>query len=90
MFANGAFGSVSGSNTRTGWTAGLGFEYGFAPNWTFKVEWDYIGLDRWNLDATPLVTVNPRLTTFVGDGFNLHRNIDIVTAGVNYKFAVLP
>ena len=90
VFANGAFGSVSGSNTNTGWTAGLGFEYGFAPNWTFKVEWDYIGLDHWNLGATPLVTVNPLVTTFVGDGFNLHRNIDMVTAGVNYKFSLLP
>jgi outer membrane immunogenic protein len=86
LFPNGAFGSVSGTNTSTGWTAGAGIEYGFAPNWTVKLEWDYIGLDNWNLDATPLVTVNPLVRTFVGDSFELHHNINMLTVGVNYIF----
>ncbi len=42
------------SNTNNGWLVGAGFEYGFGPvvptvppNWSVKVEYDYIGLSPW-------------------------------------------
>ena len=37
---NDIFGSTaSASATRTGWTAGAGLEYAFAPNWSAKIEY---------------------------------------------------
>jgi outer membrane immunogenic protein len=85
-FADGTVGSVSGSNTNSGWTAGLGIEYGFAQNWSFKVEWDYLGLNSWDTGSGTLANIDPRVTTFVGDRFDLHRDINMLTVGVNYKF----
>jgi len=38
-----AFG-VDEDKTQTGWTAGLGMEVGFAPNWSAKVEYLYMDL----------------------------------------------
>ena len=34
-------GSLGGSATMTGWTAGGGVEYAFTPNWTAKAEYLY-------------------------------------------------
>ena len=31
-----------GSNTSSGWLAGVGVEYGFKPHWTLKLEYDQI------------------------------------------------
>src|SRR4051812_48504669 len=33
----------AGQATRTGWTAGAGWEYRFFPNRTLKAEYDYLG-----------------------------------------------
>jgi len=38
------FGSADESKTLVGWTAGLGLEYGFTPNWSAKVEYLYMDL----------------------------------------------
>jgi outer membrane immunogenic protein len=35
-------GSLGGSATMTGWTAGGGVEYAFTPNWTAKAEYLYV------------------------------------------------
>jgi outer membrane protein OmpA-like peptidoglycan-associated protein len=40
---NGPVGSTSDS-TQTGWTAGAGLEYMFAPQWSTKVEYRYVNL----------------------------------------------
>ncbi|WP_439368256.1 outer membrane protein [Bradyrhizobium sp. DASA03120] len=61
-----------GSNTSSGWLAGVGVEYGFKPNWTLKLEYDYIGLGSW---ASP--TVPP---------IQLNRDLQMVKFGANYKF----
>jgi outer membrane immunogenic protein len=67
--------SVSLSDTRGGWLAGGGIEYGFTPNWTARVDYTHIGLS--NVTDAGLV---------VGDTITLHRHFDMVTAGINYKF----
>jgi hypothetical protein len=41
--------SISASNTNSGWTAGLGIEYGFNR---MTVAWWDIETNRWNTDAT--------------------------------------
>ena len=65
------------SSTQTGWTAGAGVEYAFAPNWTAKVEYLYVDLGSFNCGlncGNGLVT----------DNVSLHTNI--LRAGVNYRF----
>jgi outer membrane immunogenic protein len=70
-------GSVSASNTNSGWTAGIGGEWAFAPQWSAKIEWDHVQLDDFS-PSTNSVIVNDRLI--------LSRHIDMVKAGVNYRF----
>lgn len=56
-----------------GWTAGLGAEFGFAPNWSAKVEYLYVDLANQAFSITGIGTSN-------GYGFNVLR------LGVNYHF----
>jgi outer membrane immunogenic protein len=75
-FAYGGVSAWSFNNTRTGWTAGGGLEWMFAPRWSAKVEYLFLDLDSggttgawgWNW------------------GFHFHPQINIVRAGVNYHF----
>ena len=65
----------SASQTRSGWAAGAGIEYGITQNWIVRVDWTHLGLD----DQT-------MFGGFTGDFTNLSRHLDIVTAGFNFKF----
>ena len=76
-----AYGGVSAwgfNDTRTGWTAGGGLEWMFAPRWSAKVEYLFADLDSggnnngwaWNWNW----------------GFHFHPQINVVRAGVNYHF----
>jgi outer membrane immunogenic protein len=72
--------SLGNSNTNTGWTAGAGVEWMFAPNWTARVEYDYVGL------SSKSFTV-PVTFPEAGDVISTNnRNIQMVTFGVNYLF----
>jgi outer membrane immunogenic protein len=74
---NVATGAVaSNSSTKGGWLLGAGLEYAIAPQWTTKVEYDYLGLQNSSF-ASPFVA---------GDSFNVNRNIQTVKFGINYKF----
>ncbi len=77
---SGAGVSVTGTNTRAGWTVGTGVEYGFAPNWTTFIEYDYVGL------GTSTVTLTG---TGISAPASIKQNISIVKAGINYKFGGL-
>src|SRR5262245_33677300 len=61
-----------GSSTSSGWLAGAGVEYGFKPNWTLKLEYNYIGLGSWASSTIPSIQLN--------------RDLQMVKFGVNYKF----
>jgi outer membrane immunogenic protein len=73
-------GALNGSNssTRTGWTVGGGFEYGFAPNWSAKIEYDYMDFGTKRLAFSGGVG-----GSFVQD---ITDSIHVVKAGVNYRF----
>jgi hypothetical protein len=62
----------NGSGVNTGWLFGGGIEYGFKPNWTVKLEYDYLAQSNWTSATTPAVTLN--------------HNIQMIKAGINYKF----
>ncbi len=42
--AGGLVGSFLDDKTRLGWTAGVGVEHKFAPQWTLRGEWRYVDL----------------------------------------------
>ena len=54
-----------------GWTLGAGAEFGFAPNWSAKIEYLYVDLANSN---------------FVITGASNGYRFGIVRAGVNYRF----
>ena len=60
---------------------GVGFEYGFAPNWSVGVEYDHLFMGDANNTFTfcaPIVAValNNRVS----------QDVDMVTLRVNYRF----
>ncbi|MGB6288181.1 MAG: outer membrane protein [Xanthobacteraceae bacterium] len=76
---NDIFGSTaSASATRTGWTAGAGLEYAFAPNWSAKIEYDYLGFGS--------ETLNLPTAGFSTYSSNASLNVQEVKAGINFKF----
>jgi outer membrane immunogenic protein len=72
------FGNTSTSTNRTGGVIGLGVEWGFASNWSAKLEYDHV--DFGGSDISVASTASP--TTFV----HTSEKVDIVRAGVNYRF----
>jgi outer membrane immunogenic protein len=70
--------TASTSLTRTGWTAGAGLEYAFAPNWTAKIEYDYLAFGK--------ETLNLSTPTTPGYNTNASLNVQEVKAGINFKF----
>jgi outer membrane immunogenic protein len=71
------FSSESHSATNGGWVAGGGWEYAITPQWSGKIEYDYMGFgDR---------TINYPLTTAGTVNFT-HQNLQTIMAGLNYRF----
>ena len=64
------------STDRWGYAAGAGIEWGFAPNWSAKVEYMHYGFGGWTapIGALSIVSTDLRL------------DIDTVKAGINYRF----
>jgi outer membrane immunogenic protein len=75
----GALAASTGDDTRWGGAVGVGLEYGFAPNWSFGVEYNHLFMqDRTYAFTTP---------AGVGAGSDrISQDVDLVTARVNYKF----
>ncbi len=65
--------------TLSGWTAGIGLEYLFRPNWSVFLEYDYIDLGTHN------VTLN------YNDGsqytYQVSHNLQMMQVGFNYRFS---
>jgi outer membrane immunogenic protein len=79
----------SSATVKTGWTAGGGGEWRFAPHWTLKVEYLYVdlGRDRVRANATaPGTGANAgfALSSYLAD-FG-RTDFHVVRAGVNYQF----
>ena len=59
------------TNTHGGWLLGGGIEYGFKPNWTVKLEYDYLKLGNWTAPTVPA---------------EWRRDTQMIKLGMNYKF----
>ncbi|WFU24770.1 outer membrane beta-barrel protein [Bradyrhizobium sp. CB1717] len=69
----------SASTDRVGWTAGVGLEWAFAPNWSALVEYDHYGFDSKRVGfAHPERAITASL--------DIRQDIDIVKVGINYRF----
>lgn len=76
--------NASGDDTRTGWIAGGGLEYGLTPNWTLFAEYDYIGLGTHGVTMTGTTTAGAAVSVAA----DVKQNISIVKGGVNFKFGL--
>lgn len=70
--------SVSTSKSKVGWTVGAGTEYAITDNLTFKAEYLYTNLGRWNL----LELGNAEAGAKLSSKLDFHT----VRVGLNYKF----
>jgi len=70
------------SDTKTGWTVGLGAEYRFAPNWSVFLEGNY-----YDFGSRDRVIFTPAQTACVGGCLFSGKTTAVsVLAGVNYRF----
>jgi outer membrane immunogenic protein len=74
-------GLLSASATRWGGTLGVGFEYGFAPNWSIGAEYDHLWMGNAN---TSFSVADPRLAAIVND--RITQDVDMITLRINYRF----
>jgi outer membrane immunogenic protein len=75
--------SESASSTRTGWVAGGGVEWMFAPDWSVFAEYNYIGLGTKNVtfSLAPGVVGTPNTEA-------IKQNEQLGLVGINYHFNV--
>src|SRR5215469_17836746 len=72
---------TASNNSNSGWLVGAGIEWAFLPNWSAKVEYDFLGLD----DRT--FTVPAGSPFLAADTFTQsNRSIQMVKVGINYLF----
>jgi len=77
-FANGTLDQTTTfGDSHAGWVVGVGTEWGFAPGWSARLEYDHIAFDPRNV-----LHVGTILNTDTNSGVN----VDVVRAGVNYRF----
>jgi outer membrane immunogenic protein len=72
---------AAASATRWGGALGVGWEYGFAPNWSAGIEYDHLFMGHANNSFT---TTDPRLVGFLND--RISQDVDMVTLRINYRF----
>ncbi|MGO3934296.1 outer membrane beta-barrel protein [Rhodopseudomonas pseudopalustris] len=79
-YSFGAIGASSNDQTRWGGTVGVGFEYGFAPNWSVGVEYNHIFTSRFDADF-----YNNDGSGYQGT-YRVGGDVDLVTARLNYRW----
>ncbi|HEY8580164.1 MAG TPA: outer membrane beta-barrel protein, partial [Beijerinckiaceae bacterium] len=72
------------SGSDWGWTLGGGIEHAFSNNWTVKLEYLYVDLDRGGRNDLT-TTFAPRQNVVFTGGRN-EDNFHVVRVGLNYKF----
>jgi outer membrane immunogenic protein len=60
---------------------GVGFEYGFAPNWSVGLEYDHLFMG----DANNSFTGLPGFATRFANN-RITQDVDMVTLRINYRF----
>ena len=68
------------SETRVGYSAGVGLEYGFTSNWSLAVEYDHFFMFN---SANSFTTIGAGALSRVD---SIQQDVDLVTARLNYRF----
>jgi outer membrane immunogenic protein len=76
--------SPTATETRAGWTLGLGLEWAFAPAWSAGVEYDHYGFGSHNV---VLVQANTVAGTPASGPVSVRDDIDVVKLKLNYRFS---
>ena len=71
-------------DTRWGGVIGVGLEYGFAPNWSFAVEYDHMFMQDRTYRFTNNGVAGVAGTLFGTD--RIRQDVDLVTARINYRW----
>ena len=70
----------SADSDRFGWMLGIGAEYALTANWSVKIEYDYMDF------GTHRETLQPVLANQIAVQYDVRQRVDLVKAGVNYRF----
>src|SRR5262249_28585058 len=74
-------GNFNGCTRNAGWLVGAGAEWAFAPNWSVKLEDDYLGL------TNSTFFIPAKAPFLASDTFTSNnRNVQEFKVGVNYLF----
>ena len=79
-------GLASDETTRWGGTVGVGFEYGFAPNWSVGFEYDHLFMGTANEAFNNALLIGHPL--FSNALNRISEDVDMVTVRFNYRFGV--
>lgn len=71
---------AAASATRWGGAVGVGWEYGFAPNWSVGIEYDHLFMG----DSNNSFSANPIRADLLND--RIRQDVDLLTLRVNYRF----
>lgn len=69
------------THDRWGWTAGAGLEYGFARNWSAKVEWLYASIAKYQW-----TNASPPAYSCTGINCSTDAKFNLVRGGINFRF----
>lgn len=84
------FFTTNASETRWGGAAGVGLEYGFAPNWSVGVEYDHLFMGtrdvRTSFISAGIFSGFPTGTLIATASTRIRDNTDLVAVRLNYRF----
>jgi outer membrane immunogenic protein len=72
---------ASASSNRWGGVVGVGWEWGFAPNWSVGIEYDHLFMG----DANNSFSTGPIPAAFLNN--RITQDVDMVTVRVNYRWS---
>jgi outer membrane immunogenic protein len=71
---------LAASETRSGWTLGVGLEWAFANDWSAKLEYDYYDFGNRSVNFVPVTSI------FTATPESVDQRIQTVKLGINYRF----
>ncbi len=77
--------TANGSEDRLGYVFGIGSEWAFWGNWSFKSEYNYIHLGTRQVGFTGIQTA-PGITLPFANDFDIQQSLHLAKFGVNYRF----
>jgi outer membrane immunogenic protein len=75
---------LTATPSRSGWTAGVGVEWGFTANWSVFAEYNYADFGTSSLQFAPLSSFGPALP------INIQQKVNMVVFGLNVRFGPGP